>query len=90
MPSLIDFSESECITYTIGRELNQLERLASSKYTFRDAELRDLNRCLDRMRQIVSALAGRADEEPLPDWLQRKDNSKLAGNPDKPNQAKSV
>lgn len=90
MPSLIDFSESECITYTIGRELNQLERLASSKHAFKDAELRDINRCLDRMHQIVSALAGNTDEEPLPDWLQRKDNSKLAGNPGKSDEAKSV
>lgn len=90
MPSLIDFSESECITYTIGRELNQLERLASSQHAFANAELTDLNRCLDRMRLIVSALAGNADDEPLPDWLQRKDNNKLAGNPGKSDQAKSV
>lgn len=90
MPSLIDFSESECITYTIGRELNQLERLAASQHAFKDAELTDINRCLDRMRQIVSALAGKADEDQLPDWLQRKDNRKLAGNPAKSDQAKSV
>ena len=90
MPSLIDFSESECITYTIGRELNQLERLASSQYAFKDAELRDINRCLDRMRKIVSALAGKADEEPLPDWLQRKDSNKIVGDPDTSDEAKSV
>ena len=90
MPSLIDFSESECITYTIGRELNQLERLASSQHVFKQAELTDLNRCLARMRQIVGDLDGKSDEEPLPDWLQRKDNSKLAGNPDKSDQANSV
>ena len=86
MPSLIDFSESECITYTIGRELNELERLASAHHSFKDAEMVDLHRCLARMSQIVGRLAGKGGQDPLPDWLQRTDKN----SPDETDGAQSV
>ncbi|NNE21639.1 MAG: hypothetical protein HKN11_03430 [Rhizobiales bacterium] len=86
MPSLIDFSKSECITYTIGRELNELERLVSAHHPFKDAELMDLSHCLARMSRIVGGLAGDGAGDPLPDWLQRQNE----GSPSETGGAQSV
>ena len=75
MSGLDYLSERQWVIYTIEEELGNLERLVASRQQFNHDELNILADCQIRLNGILAALASGPGEEPLPAWLQRKEEA---------------
>ena len=73
MSGLDYLSEREWVIFTIEEELGRLERLVAGGERFGHQDFKILADCRTRLDRVLTTLTNATAEEPLPDWLRRKD-----------------